>query len=390
MTEIMYFTEIMCANFGVSDAGYETQELAYNSPQHKALGSQQDLFSTQPGSQCSNTHRAGHATSTPCGNGVAVNFTPLIRGIELDGSPVHSSSPGVLRGLHNHGDNTKLSPHGTVTEAFSTAYSHCSEMTDPPTPRNQQHLMTNDNVSCHGNSPYGPNTLKHQHEDPYSNPRTPRQTSSPHISQMIHSTPTGPGSSRSLADSDHFHNSSPIHPENSTMSNVLKHCSPLIKSDIHPGSPIPAQIGRNVFQPNRRNNGLYFNSQVPTMLTSQNGQNLEHNSLGNTGAQNFMEPVDGYLNLLNDKVDVATSREACSTIENTIGCISLPEPTSAVTNVSNDEKGLIKSRGNKSRRKERSKQAGTVCFLFFCLTVCNRRLCFLIMAWSDFNLTIEC
>lgn len=266
------------------------------------------------------------------------------------------SSPGVFSGLHKNGDNTKISPRSTAKQASSPAYSHCSEMTNPSTPRNQQHLMKYVNRSCHGGSPYGPNTPRHQHEDPYSNPGTPRQMSSPHTSQLIHSTPTGPGSSRSQSNSDHFHNSSPIHPKHSTISNALTLCSPLVKSDIHPGSPMPASNGKNVFQPNRRNNGLYFNSQVTTICTSQN-------------AQHFIEPVDGYLNLLNDEVDVATSREACSTIENTIGCISLPQPSSVVTDVSNTGKDSIKSGGNKSRRKgkKKCKQAGTVCVVLCCV-----------------------
>lgn len=337
---IFAFTEILCANFGVSqaDAGYETQELAYNSPHHIVHGTQHDHLSSNL-----NLHspRTSHVTSTPCGTGAIVNFTPLLRGNELGNSPVHSTSI-VLGGSEKNGIVTKASPGSTETQPFSPALSHYSEVNNPPTPRHQQHLSSYIN----GGSPGVPHTPKSHTVDPYSNPATPQQ-SSPQHNQLLHSTPTG--SVRSRTDSEHFHQSSPIHPQHNTITNMHlpTQCSPLVKADLHPQSPFSTQNQTSFFQ-SATNNGLYFNSHVIVRANTQNGQNLEHNVNNSAGMKNFSDHP-GYMDLLTDDgSNVRTSREHCTTIENSIGCISLPQPTNQATRAEDGKKGAAR----KSRRKK--------------------------------------
>ncbi|XP_045196369.2 uncharacterized protein LOC123551470 [Mercenaria mercenaria] len=337
--------EIMCANFGVSqaDAGYETQELVYSSPHHMPLGSQQDLFATQ---HASNSPRTGHATSTPCGNDVPINFTPLLRGNELGNSPVHLTQ-SVFGGLKNSGGDSKISPSSTATQPFSPAFSHYSEMNNPPTPRNQQHLSAYVNE----NSPVGTCTPGSHIEDPYSNPATPIQSNT---GQIIHSTPTGPSSVRSQRNPDHFHHSSPIHSQHSAVKNSHApiHCSPLVKADIHPDSPLLAQT--NVYQ-SSSNNGLYFSSHITSEMAGQNRHDFASNGCV-AQTENFSEHASGYLNLLNGAANIPASREPCTTIENTIGCISLPQPSS-IESKPNKKKGASRSRRKKEPVKRKSVSA---------------------------------
>ncbi|XP_060558968.1 uncharacterized protein LOC132719229 [Ruditapes philippinarum] len=326
--------EILCANFGVSnaDAGYETQELAYSSPHHVALGSQ-DLFSTQHGSPQT------HATSTPCGNGVPVSFKPILREGGIANSPVHSSS--VFGGLKNTGINDKISPSSTATQPFSPAYSNYSEVNNPPTPHNQQHLSTYVN----GTSPRGPNSPGSHAGDPYSNPATPLQSN---ISHVMHSTPTGPG------NPDHFHLSSPIRSQHSAVKNshVPVHCSPLVKADVHPHSPLLTHS--NEYHLNS-NSGLYFNSQITNEVSNKNVNS-------NNGTGHFGHSTEGYLHLLQQDVNSPSSREPCTTIENTIGCISLPPPSNSETKQNNQPNGASRSRRKREpvKRKNVSGSFATV------------------------------
>lgn len=313
--------EILCANFGVSqaDAGYETQEV-YSSPHHTDLGTQPDLFTTQHGSP-----RIMHPTSTPCGQGVPVSFTPLLRGNELGNSPVHSSTmPGGSQ-ARSAGREDKLSPSSVATQPFSPVYSHASE---PPTPRNQQH-----HTSCV--SPYAPRTPMN---DMY--PHTPGQPESPHHSLMMHSTPTGPGSVRSQAHESFAHHS-PINHHSNMVTGAMTACSPLVKADLHPNSPLMTQKNtpcKNNVSLGNHNSALYFNSQTAVSSTASTCLlNTDHGAVTS----------DGFLTLLNDNPNIPVSHRECSTIENTIGCISLPQPENRKPDAS--------SPGQTSRRKRKGK-----------------------------------
>lgn len=315
------------------DTSYETNSV--NSPHHAVI-SQQDLFSSQ-------TSKSGQITSTPCIDSVPVNFTPLLRSHELGSSPVHSS--GMFCGTSVVSDK-RASPGSTATQPFSPAYSHGS---NPPTPRNHQPLSMFVNDS---------HTPRQSSEAPHSNPATP-QPSSPNVSHLVHSTPTRSGSVRS--QNNLFHHSSPIqHLQNNSISNkrLPPHCSPLVKGDLHPGSPKMVQRNTDTSRGNQESNiifptktgvdnGLYFNSQQKLSIPNVHTNSDDHPPPEMT--------TPSFLNLLND--DLQTPNEPCSTVANSIECVSLPL-SSGSQHVVGSDSNKSKVNSGETKEKDKNKQKG--------------------------------
>ncbi|KAL4233281.1 hypothetical protein ACF0H5_007965 [Mactra antiquata] len=292
--------EIICASLGIpsADASYDVD---INSPRN--VGVHHELFASQ---ESKPSQRNGQITSTPCLDSVPVNFTPLLRSHELGSSPVNST-PDIF-------SDKKLSPCSTATQPFSPSYSHCSEQ-NPTTPRHHHYP-----AMCQSST----KSPRHVTDDVYSNPATPKSYSTS-TNMLVHSTPTGPGSVRSQCSNDHFHKSSPIHPTVHSGKLPIT-CSPLVKADLHAASPRMVQkstdqtLGTSIIPPSAAaNNGLYFNSQQKLIPTST--------------------PIDSvhsqvpFVCLLNDNTvhgqpcsntDSSMPGGSCSTIDNSIGCISLP------------------------------------------------------------------
>ncbi|WAR09453.1 hypothetical protein MAR_019411 [Mya arenaria] len=251
----------------------ECASMAANSPHY--LGSQEDLFSPAPSFPLEGIQRQheGLVTSTPCASSAPINFTPMLRGNELGSSPIHSAGSSG-KNLSSTPATQPFSPTGQTTQSSGASQSH--------SPGYQS-----ENPYLHSNpaTPISQDLL-------HSEPSTPMQLSSPSSNQQLHSTPHGPSSVRL-----HSHASSPIHPQHATISskNIPSNCSPLVKADIHPGSPIM-----------RQTNGPHVRKTI-------------------------LQPGDSsYLNLLSDAADLCTVDTAslapegsaytstCSTIENTI------------------------------------------------------------------------
>lgn len=206
-------------------------------------------------------------------------------------------------------------------QPFSPASSHHSMPPDITSPHHAGYQKENPCTHC---SPATPIT----HDDQFSNPSTPMQLSSPSAHQTLHSTPHGPSSI--LVHSKQAH---PI--------NNLLNCSPLVKADLHPGSPRMAQKGgpqakKNIFhtcdtkviQQSVANNwSVPLN---PELGTSSEVTNLVTNKQEAMGYLNLLsEAIDEYNNgdlLENGTSDLFSSLAPCTTIENSIECISLPKP----------------------------------------------------------------
>ncbi|WAR09334.1 hypothetical protein MAR_019292 [Mya arenaria] len=281
----------------------ECASMAANSPHY--LGSQEDLFSPAPSFPLEGIQRQheGLVTSTPCASSAPINFTPMLRGNELGSSPIHSAGSSG-KNLSSTPATQPFSPTGQTTQSSGASQSH--------SPGYQS-----ENPYLHSNpaTPISQDLL-------HSEPSTPMQLSSPSSNQQLHSTPHGPSSVRL-----HSHASSPIHPQHATISskNIPSNCSPLVKADIHPGSPIMRQtngphVRKTILQPGDSSQS-YFSSYRPKQTTTNTKTNSDFHLLN----------PQGYLNLLSDAADLCTVDTAslapegsaytstCSTIENTIG-----------------------------------------------------------------------
>ncbi|XP_052807190.1 uncharacterized protein LOC128236382 [Mya arenaria] len=323
----------------------ECASMAANSPHY--LGSQEDLFSPAPSFPLEGIQRQheGLVTSTPCASSAPINFTPMLRGNELGSSPIHSAGSSG-KNLSSTPATQPFSPTGQTTQSSGASQSH--------SPGYQS-----ENPYLHSNpaTPISQDLL-------HSEPSTPMQLSSPSSNQQLHSTPHGPSSVRL-----HSHASSPIHPQHATISskNIPSNCSPLVKADIHPGSPIMRQtngphVRKTILQPGDSSQS-YFSSYRPKQTTT-NTKTISDFHL--------LNPQDsGYLNLLSDAADLCTVDTAslapegsaytstCSTIENTIDCISLPRPNTTTVGArahgqGKGKKGKLRKNGKKGSKKNRS------------------------------------
>lgn len=307
-----FFSELESANmaeFAASqgDEGYETHGISHNSPHFH-----QD-----------------QATSTPCGNSVPVLFTPMLQ----DGSDV--SSPFQSRITSGNFTEAHPSatpqPQRTVNSQHSVAQGFGSPVTSPQS-LNSGYISE---TPYPHSSPATP--ITHGDQLANSNPSTPAQLSSPGSNATFHSTPHGPPSVRTHT-SQFPHN-----------------CSPLVKADLHAGSPIMAQKGG----PRAKQNIFPAASSEGMCLTGQSSAHSQWTSQLVSDSGTVSTPVTtadslGYLNLLNDATDISNNQvlqEAacdllnsivpCSTIENSIDCISIPksEPTFIVARKHGQGKG---------------------------------------------------
>lgn len=294
------------AEFAASqgDEGYETHGISHNSP----------LF------------HQDQATSTPCGSSIPVSFTPMLQNGSDVSSPFQSRiTSGNFTEAHS---SVTSQPQRTVNSQHSAAQGFGSPITSPQS--------VNSGYISEAPYPHSSPATPIAHGDQLvnSNPSTPAHLSSPGSNTTFHSTPHGPPSVR-------------------THTSQLPHnCSPLVKADLHAGSPMMAQKGgprakQNIFPAaSSEGMGLTGQSSAHSQWTSQLVSDI-----GTMPTQITTADSLGYLNLLNDAsnnqvlqdaaCDLLNSIAPCSTIENTIDCISIPksEPTFIVARKHGQGKG---------------------------------------------------
>lgn len=245
-------------------------------------------------------------------------------------------------------------------------------------PASSHHTGYHTDNPCSNCGPATPITPCDQYS---SNPSTPMQLSSPQSHQNLHSTPHGPGNAciHTIGQK--------VSQQHSAVTSLIPNCSPLVKADLHPGSPIMAQtngpqVRKNIFQTvdgitrlvntqsagvGQWTRGLYTNVESATA------------SVSNIPQLGLEQPeTTGYLHLLNEAIDQYNTGELlphgandlfstmapCSTINNSIGCISLPKPE-PVTMVSRAHgQGL----GKKGRKKTK-KGMCSLCYYIYCYAV---------------------
>jgi len=249
-------------------------------------------------------------------------------------------------------NSTLASIAASQEQAFSPVGTpgYCSEVTSP---HNLNTSYPSDNACAHC-SPATPIP----HADHFSNPSTPTQLSSPNSHQTFHSTPHGPGH---VCLHTNTPSVSQAHP---AVSSLIPNCSPLVKADLHPGSPrmsqkIGPQVKKNIFQQPAVSQ---WSQQVPNPAS----HSAVHSTpiVADLGLEH--PETTGYLNLLNEAIDqynngqllqtgvndLFTSIGTCSTIDNTIDCISLPkqEPVTMVSRKHGQ------GQGKKGKKKKATKK----------------------------------
>ncbi|XP_052242786.1 uncharacterized protein LOC127852831 isoform X3 [Dreissena polymorpha] len=247
--------------------------------------------------------------------------------------------------------------------------------TAPFTPLLRVHKLVS--KAPHTSASEGSSPVYHP-ESPFrhSNPATPIQhdpcqsysdsvqLSSPNSHHHLHSTPHGPSAVKKHAN------------HKICSENILSNCSPLVKGDLCPGSPIMMQTNAPRTRKNivfsSDNSGSYFSS----IAASQAQTSVEQSqpcfaALAATGPSQSgvaqQEMHTGFLQFLGETVEqmdlgsstlpgTLVAQPPCSTIENSIDCISLPKPNTTTVGARAHGQGMGKKGGRRKQSTKKSKK----------------------------------